>query len=503
MSSTTPRVIRYDPVSTAAKFHASQAFFRGLRGPVGSSKTSACIMELYTRALEQRPFENVRRSRWVLIRNSFPELLNTTIKTFQDWIPSEICPITRSPNIVGRMNLTLGDGTLVDAEFLFLALDTEDDANKLKSLEVTGAFINEASEIREAVLKLLTSRVGRAPSPALGGASWSGIIADTNSPSDDHWWYRLAEIEKPEGYVFFDQPPAVLKCYPEDKAKPAYYIPNDGSRKGIPPAENIANLPNGFEYYLRQVPGKDHDWIKVFLLNEYGSLVSGKPVFPEYSDTVHVSAQELKPYPGLPLLVGLDFGLTPCAVIAQETPRGQLRILDEIMSEGMGIERFARDLLTPRLHVQKYLGCAPFLIGDPAGSQRAQTNETTCFDILELQGFRVEPAPTNEFLIRRESVAWFLSKLTDGEPGLIISSTCPVLRKAFAGGYKYRKMRVGGLGDRYAETPEKNEFSHPADAVQYLCSWLRAAGIAQTAALAPLLTGARRNVKFRSMLAYS
>jgi len=498
-----PRKIVYTAEPTPAKFHASNAFFRGLRGPVGSSKTSACIMELYTRALEQKPFENVRRSRWVLVRNTYPELLSTTLKTFQDWIPAELCPITRSPSLIGKMELNLDDRTSVEAEFLFLALDTEDDANKLKSLEVTGAFINEASEIRESVLKLLTSRVGRAPSPAQGGASWSGIIADTNSPPDDHWWYRLAEVEKPQGYAFFNQPPAMLKCYYEDKSKPAYYIPNDGSRKGVPPAENIRNLPNGFTYYERQVPGKDSDWIKVFLLNEYGSLVTGKPVFPEYSDPVHFSREELKPYPGLPLLIGQDFGLTPACVIGQETPRGQFRVLDELVSEGMGVERFARDLLTPKLHSQKYLGCIPYIIGDPAGSQRSQTNETTCFDILELQGFRVEPAPSNEFLMRRESVAWFLTKLTDGMPGLIISNTCHILRKAMMGGYKYRKMRVGGLSDKFAETPEKNEFSHVADALQYACSWLRSAGMERESALAPVLTSARRKVKIKSPLAYS
>lgn len=73
---------------------------------------------------------------------------------------------------------------------------------KLKSLDLTGAWINEASELPKAVLDMATGRVGRYPSKMQGGASWSGIIMDTNSPDDDHWYYALAETNRPDGYEF-------------------------------------------------------------------------------------------------------------------------------------------------------------------------------------------------------------------------------------------------------------------------------------------------------------
>jgi hypothetical protein len=460
-------------------------------GPVGGGKTVANIMELYLRSCEQEPDENgVRKTRWALIRNTYPELLSTTLKTFEEWIPNSICPVTRGALINGTLKVGLPDGTRVESEFLFLALDKEDDANKLKSLELTGAFVNEASEIRESVIDLLTTRIGRFPKKVVNeeteevlyGPTWRGIIMDTNPPDDTHWWYRMAEVEKPKGHEFFQQPPALIKVVKKDKSgddMAPEYVPNDGSY-GLPKAENILYLDGGFDYYLRMVPGKDPEWIKVYIQGEYGTLVTGKPVYMEYSDQVHYSKNEIEPYRGVPILLAYDFGLTPACIIMQQSPRGQVRVIDELISEGMGIERFARDVVKPFLLGEKYRGCQFYGTGDPAGGARSQSDETTCFQILEMQGLPADPAPSNSFTIRREAVAWFLTKMTDGEPGFILSSTCKVLRKGFISGYHYRKMKITG-GDRYTETPDKNEFSHPHDALQYGCSFMRSSSMDNTA----------------------
>ena len=475
--------VNYVAFPTAREFHSSNAFVRGLRGPVGGGKTVACIMELYTRALEQKPHKGVRRSRWALIRNSYPELLSTTLKTFEDWIPRSICRVSQGVTLKGTLDVMLADGTRVVAEFLFLALDHEDDAKKLKSLELTGAFINEASEIRLPIFELLTSRVGRYPQRLRGGYTWRGIIMDTNPPDDTHWWYRFAEVEKPKGYEFFYQPPGLICIQPsaEESAKGVapYYVPNDGTH-GVPRAENIENLPGatdanpdgGFDYYMVMVAGKGPEWIKVFVMGEYGSIVTGKPVYTEYSDSVHLAKNELEPYRGVPILLAYDFGLTPACAIMQLSPRGQLRMLDEKVSEDMGIERFAEDIIKPMMLKLKYRGCKFFGVGDPAGGARSQADETTCFQMLQRKGLPTIAAPSNSPLIRREAVAYFLNRMTDGEPGFQMSPTCSFMRKGFLGGYHYRRMKVMG-SDRYAESPDKNEFSHLHDAVQYGCSYYR------------------------------
>jgi hypothetical protein len=81
----------------------------------------------------------------------------------------------------------------------------------------------------------------------------------------------------------------------------------------------------------------------------------------------------------------------------------------------------------------------------------------------------VAPAPTNDFVRRREAVAGLLSRMTmTARPALVVDPACLTLRKALGGGYCYRRLQVGGEA-RFKDVPDKNRFSHVADALQYLC----------------------------------
>lgn len=122
---------------------------------------------------------------------------------------------------------------------------------------------------------MATGRVNRYPSKMQGGFSWTGIIADTNSCNVDNWWYRLAEEERPEGYDFFAQPPALL--VEKDAEGKLQYREN-------PEAENIENHTAGYGYYFLQLPGKHTEWVNVYVMNRYGSSNPGNLVYPEYGD---------------------------------------------------------------------------------------------------------------------------------------------------------------------------------------------------------------------------
>jgi len=50
-----------------------------------------------------------------------------------------------------------------------------------------------------------------------------------------------------------------------------------------------------------------------------------------------------------------------------------------------------------------------------------------------------------------------------------------MLRKGFLRTYCYRKMRVEAA-QQYTLRPDKNQYSHLQDALQYLCMFLRNAG---------------------------
>jgi hypothetical protein len=176
----------------------------------------------------------------------------------------------------------------------------------------------------------------------------------------------------------------------------------------------------------------------------------------------------IEPVRGVPLLIGADWGLTPAAVIGQRLADGQWILVDELTTADTGIVRFAELLVA---HVAQHYPnheCEGF--GDPAGNQRAQTDERTVFDIMKSHTpWRWRPAPSNDVQMRLEVVRNALSRLIDGKPGLVVSPRCAMLRRALAGGYRYKQQRLG-LGLNYSETPEKNEFSHVADALQYLLS---------------------------------
>lgn len=454
-------VIKYSPPGkNAAKFHESDAFVRGLMGPVGSGKSSSCCVEIVARALRQRPSrDGIRRSRWLIIRNTYPELKSTTIKTWETWFPANVAPIKWDTPITSTMKINnIGDGTGLELEVMFMALDKPTETGKLRSLELTGAWINEASEVPKEIFDMVTQRVGRFPSKLQGGPSWCGIILDTNPCDDDHWYYKLAEEDCPPEWEFFRQPGGLQRL--EDGT----YTPN-------PDAENVFNLPGGYSYYQQQVPSKSEDWINVFLLGNYGSTKDGKPVYPEYNDKVHCLNKNVEGERGLPIVLGWDFGLTPACVILQVTGRGKIIILDELVSEDMGIRQFTNDVVKPVL-MNKYSGFQIHSAGDPAGNIRAQTDERTCLQELLEAGIYTEPAATNDFIPRRESVAFFMTRMMDGEPAFLLNPRCTNLRKGFLGRYKFERLKTSGNA-RYKDRPVKDIYSHIQDALQYACLKVR------------------------------
>jgi len=107
------------------------------------------------------------------------------------------------------------------------------------------------------------------------------------------------------------------------------------------------------------------------------------------------------------------------------------------------------------------------IYADPAGDQRAQTDEATPFQILRANGIVAYPAPSNDPVMRIESVTATLTRMVDGKPGLLIDPSCTQLRKGFASGYQYRRMQVSGEA-KYDLRPNKNKYSHVHDALQYL-----------------------------------
>ena len=225
----------------------------------------------------------------------------------------------------------------------------------------------------------------------------------------------------------------------------------------------MKNLPVG--YYEQQLGDKQLDWIECYVGGKYVYVQEGKPVWHEFDDTIMVD-QDLGLDLSLPLHVGLDFGLTPAAVIGQRYASGKWHILDEIVTEDMGLERFGQMLLY-ELNM-KYPKFEVKVWGDPAGMKRDEIFEVTAFDHLRTIGFQAQPTASNDFQVRREAGAAPMLRLVDGKPGLRVNARCTKLRKALAGGYHFKRVGISGGNDRFRDAPNKNDSSHVGDAYGYL-----------------------------------
>jgi hypothetical protein len=168
-----------------------------------------------------------------------------------------------------------------------------------------------------------------------------------------------------------------------------------------------------------------------------------------------------------PIIIGMDLGLTPAAVIGQQDPRGRALILDEAVSFDMGIQRFIRTVLKPLIY-ERFSGSPILVVTDPAGIQRAQTDERSAVDIIKAEGMKVIPAKTNNVSARINAVDEYLMRQVDGDPAFIVDPRCTQLKAAMMGGYRYKPKGDGDI--------DKNKHSHVAEALQYLMLHIASGG---------------------------
>jgi len=138
-----------------------------------------------------------------------------------------------------------------------------------------------------------------------------------------------------------------------------------------------------------------------------------------------------------------------------------------LCTDNCGIQRYA-ELLSKYMATNYPDHMIGVCHGDPAGNQRAFSDERTAFEIMnEYTGWKWKPAPTNDPLLRFEVVRGALNRMIDGNPGILVSPKCKMIRKGFTGGYHYKPIKSGN-STQFHDTPNKNDYSHPHDALQAL-----------------------------------
>jgi len=456
-----------------------------IQGPIGSGKTRTAIMRMLRHASEQPVSRSgLRKSRWAVVRQTFPELKTTTINAFLELFPEGLeadggfGSMSWSPPFT--YHFRYGD---IEAEFIFLALDKEDDVKKLRSLEVTGVYFNELQYTGLLMVTEALSRTGRFPSVRDGGCTWSGVIADMNAPEELHWVPimfgkapvpdhftpdQVRQHKRPPTWNLYVQPPALLVLDEELKRHGLEPLnPGEDVEYCVnPQAENLKWLRPG--YYAQKIHGVTRQWIDANCRNIAASLMKGRAVHPMFraanERNSHVAEAALKFTPDLDLYVGLDFGLTPAAIFGQ-TFRGRVLVLAELYAEDVGAVTFAPFVKAELL--RRFPGVDPARVkffGDPGGDIRGQAEERTAFDIFRKNGMPVVRAPgANRFLGRggrKEVVDNLLSRQVDGYQALLVDPNCRMLVAGLGGGYQF-KVTNSSAGQFVSGDIVKNQYSHP------------------------------------------
>lgn len=469
-----PKHYNTDYVKHLKKFLNDESVpYKIIIGAYGSGKTSSLVNAVLRDAvLMARCDDGIRRYKVAFIRNTAGQLETTTLNTWLYWTQGLPSPTrVKKPQLTYTYKFNDRDGEII-LEVLFLALDREYDISKLDSLELTSAVFNELRHIPERIFDTVLTRIGRYPAKLdfaekfekeFGGTfetkeeemeffrKWrpykAKIYADTNPPKHRHW---IAELDKKESnnIKVYHQPPALIK-----NEEGNWMINND--------ADNLAYV--GDNYYLDMID-RGEEFVKVYACGEYGTIVDGKPVYPNYNDSLHCE-DDLEIIPEETIYLGCDYGITCPAVVLAQFHGTRMRFFKEFIAEYESIKNLFESSIIPYLTMHAK-GCPIVIIGDPADTSSGRQQ------LMEL-GFEPEIAATNHVEKRINSVVNALNMLVSGRPRFVISKRgCPMLREGFLGEYHYRRLKIIGE-DKFIDQPNKTHpYSDIHDAVQYVVMYI-------------------------------
>lgn len=480
--------IIYDPPAICNEFikryQPGELFYTWVIGPYGSGKTTAMLFKLaYMASLQAQSPDGIRYTRAVIVRNTMPQLRDTTLQSWEYWFrDGQAGKWVASEN---TFILRFGD---VECEVLFRPLDTPADVARALGLEVTFAIIDEFREIPRAIIEGLSGRLGRYKPPGNVGCTNWGMWGASNPGTEDIWWYDhlYGKVNEDTGErsgaieVRFPLDPAEQKRFEEAQNYPPntyewYFKQPSGFSEA---AENIENLPGGRKYYENMARNKSADWIKQYIDAEWGFSAAGTPVAATFRPDLHVAKRPLRFNPHRQLVIGLDPGIGGSALIfMQQDLDGRIAVLGELVQRGMGIQRIIDERLRPYLR-ERFPGARVVIAPDPAANSRSPNDERTAVQVLRKAGFTVSVESNNRFPLRLNAIDHFTTRLVGGQPALQIDPDhCPVLLRALRGGWRYaidvKKDQIKG-----AEA-EDNQWTHPGDAFGYGCRYFHKGVLAE------------------------
>lgn len=472
------------PGPIAAAFFWCDADVIGIRGPVGSGKTTAHLRSRFRRALmmPRSTKDGVRRYKVVIARATYRQLWQTTIPSWFEVMPRKVGqwaggrgdPVTHSiqfEDAHGRVEFV--------AEFLAFGESVSEIEANLRGVQTTDLALEEADTVPVDLFIKGSTRIDRYPAKVhfQGGEfcsepyppelqSYGQISCSYNAPDETNWTVKVIE----GNYNPDDPDDAALQRLMADAGISIRFFRQPGAfEKG---AENLQHL--GPKYYPRAVAsmraaGNGHD-IKRLIDNQIGYIRSGDPVFEDhYSPRIHRSTESLDPLPHRGLRIGLDQGFFGAAAIMQFEPPYQWRILAELwFKHRMFAKDFAlalRELLDDRFKGIPIEGVWSDMAGE-AESAAARENETWNEQVTrfaELEWIEPQTFGANRWEPRLAALRASMDWVWRGQPGLLISGPdCPLLCRGFEVGFVWGE-EIDKAGNR--TTKPKKRGSREADVI--------------------------------------
>lgn len=437
-------------------------------GPTGGGKTTESIRRIVRIAQWQHPspIDGVRKARIICVAPTYR-------RVWDQVLPSYLKVIDRS---WGEFRGARGDPAdhIFDfampgvgrchAEVFFRAVGDMDLEEFYRGLEATAFWYPEMDTHETGdILSLGANRAGRYPQPddrppvAAGlPTAYKGVYGDANAPVIGSWFHKRFYLERREGDRLYEQPPG----YDPESA--------DGFH---PKAENAHNLRKISPTFYRDQAKQHEPWdVERLLRNRPGYSRHGQPVHPHFDALRMVPPRPIAPDKHAGLVIGIDAGsntLSHAAVFLQRTFSGQVRAVAEVVPDGQSdIVEFSAEVR--RIFETRFKAAgvdrATIYVDPAARGQSAMRRGVTWAQVLQqATGIEVQIAPSQDPAVRRTALDVVLKRSAGpGEPGFLADRSCLRTIEALAGGYRFARK-----GDRISPTPEKNQHSHPAEAVQY------------------------------------
>jgi len=404
--------IDYEPLPKQSDFHLSEAKYRLYIGAWRAGKTYAGCIEVFKQCLAYPGCTGV------IFRKDYVDLRDTTIKTLLDEvIPEDF--VKEHHRTEHRIMLRNG------STILYRHLKN---GKKLGSLNLSWFFIDEAEEIEETMFEYLKGRL----SSTLSDRRCGWLVS--NPPNEDHWIYRVFELENNPGHATFH-----ASTYENKEHLPPDYI------------ESLEHLPPS--------------WRKKYLEGQYGFTPDGKPYYEGYIEMVH--KRKCSWNPQLPIDCGWDPGYHHQAFVVTQIDGPYWKILRELMGTDITTERFAELQVVPFLN-ENFPNANIRYFGDPAFHQVNDKSEQTSHQILQQKKIFIH-TKVSEYRLRKEIIESKINTLQSGLPLIVVDPSCRIINDGFLGGYHYPVKKEGQQSTYKFDIPFKDGFyEHPMNALEYV-----------------------------------